>query len=67
MIGTAAGGVERSPLAMAILVLVILVVVIAVTGVAMWREERLFHQEREERKRLRAELNRKLNDEELGR
>ena len=52
---------------MAVLVIVILVAVIAVTGYAMWREERLFYLEREERKRLRAELNRKLNDEELGR
>ena len=52
---------------MALLVLVVLVVVILATGWAMWREERLFYLEREERKRLRAELNKKLNDEELGR
>ena len=58
------GGVETSPLSVALLVIAVLIFVILSTGWVMWREERMFHDEREARKRLRNELNRKIREEE---
>jgi len=40
--------------------------VIAVTGFFSWKEEQEFLYDREQRKRLRRELARKLRDEEIG-
>lgn len=49
---------------MALLVILVLVVVIVATGIALYREERLFHEERAARQRLRNEINNKINRDE---
>jgi Tfp pilus assembly protein PilO len=42
-----------------------LVAVIAITGFFSWREEQEFLYDREQRKRLRRELSKKLRDDEI--
>ena len=53
-----AGGVETSPLAVALVVVAFLTFVCIVTAVALYREEQAFRAERKSRQRMRTEVNR---------
>ena len=54
-----------SDLTLVIAVIMFLVLVIAVTGYSLWQEEAVYRYEKEHRKRMRRELNRKLRDDEI--
>jgi hypothetical protein len=54
-----------SDLTLVIAVIMFLVLVIAVTGWSLWQEEATYRYEKEHRKRMQRELNRKLRDDEI--
>ena len=54
-----------SDLTLVIAIIMFLVLVIAVTGYSLWQEEAVYRYEKEHRKRMRRELNRKLRDDEI--
>jgi len=54
-----------SDITLVIAVLLLLVLVIVATGYSLYREEQDFYYEREHRKRMRRELNRKLRNNEI--
>ena len=54
-----------SDLTLVIALIMFLVLVIAVTGYSLWQEEAVYRYEKEHRKRMRRELNRKLRDDEI--
>ena len=54
-----------SDLTLVIAVIMFLVLVIAVTGWSLWQEEAAYRYEKEHRKRMQRELNRKLRDDEI--
>ena len=54
------GGIE-----VVIAIILFLVLVIAVTGYSLWQEEAVYRYEKEHRKRMRRELNRKLRDDDI--
>jgi len=64
----AAAGVQQtdSGVVEVLAIVLALCAVIAVTGFFSWKEEQEFLYDREQRKRLRRELARKLRDEEIG-